>query len=162
MIERDPLPKWSVPYAINKWGGECLPPIEKAWLSHLNYFVHPDAVVAAARLLLPKFVEYEGGVFLEHNFTVERYLEWTTRLAELSEVENMLNHQHVYDLFAVTDDISDDSYQGIANLMAETINIALRVCYPNRQFRVIVSNTDEDYGPTVSFYSISSSSDIGT
>lgn len=62
MIERDPLPKWSQPVAIEDWGRSCSPPIEKAWLNHLNYFVHPDAVVAASRLLLPKFVDHEGGV----------------------------------------------------------------------------------------------------
>jgi hypothetical protein len=161
MIERDPLPGWSLPADIEDWGRKCSPPIERAWLAHLNYFVHPDAVVAVCRLLLPKFVEYEGGIFLETNFTVESYYEWRKRLADLSEVENMLNHQHVYDLFAVTDHISEKSYLGVANVLAETINLALRACYPDRQFCVTVSNVDQDYGPTVSFHSLSHASDAG-
>ncbi len=156
MIERDPLPGWLQPVAIEDWGLKCSPPIERAWLAHINYFVHPDVVVAAGRLLLPKFVEHEGGVFLESNFTLKIYSEWRERLADLSEVENMLNHQHVYDLFAVTDDISEESYLRVANLLAETINLALKVCYPDRQFCVALSSTDRDYGPTVSFHSLPS------
>lgn len=158
MIERDPLPKWSQPVAIKDWGRNCSPPIEKAWLNHLNYFVHPDVVVAAGRLLLPKFVDHEGGVFLENNFTLKGYSEWKERLADISEVENMINHQHVYDLFSVSDDISEESYLGVANLLADTINLTLRVCYPDREFCVVVSNTDQDYGPTVSFHSLRSTS----
>ena len=156
MMERDPLPGWSQPAAIEEWGSKCSPPIDRAWLTHLNFFVHPDVVVAAGRLLLPKFVEHEGGVFLETNFTLKGYSEWSARMADLSEVEKMINHQHVYDLFSVPDDIPEESYLGVANLLAETINLALRVCYPERKFCVAVSNTDQDYGPTVSFHSLSS------
>lgn len=156
MIERDPLLRWSQPVAFEDWGRKCSPPIDRAWLAHLNYFVHPDVVVAAGRLLLPKFVEHEGCVFLEHKFSLKGFSEWRQRLADLTEVESVLNHQHVYDLFAVTDDISEESYIGVANLLAETINLALRACYPERKFNVGVSNIDKDYGPTVSFHSLRS------
>ncbi|WP_068089673.1 hypothetical protein [Polycladidibacter stylochi] len=153
MKKIDPLHNWKQPIAIEDWGRKCSPPINRAWLSHINYFVHPDIAVAIGRLLLPTFLEHDGGVFLEVNFTLDGYSKWRKHLDNISAIENMMNHQHVYDLFAVTDNISEESYLGVANLLADTTRLALKACYPERQFCVDISIADNDYGPTVSFYS---------
>ena len=148
--------EWSQPEAISEWGQKILPPVKNAWPDYINYYVHPDIVVAVGRLLIPAFVEHEGGVFLQERFTTSGFLTWKEKLYDVTEVEKVINHQHVYDLFSFDDNIAESSYIGVANLMAQTLRIALASSFPERDFNVCVSNTDQDYGPIVAFHSASS------
>lgn len=151
---RDPLPDWCEPQTINSWGKDCSPPLDEAWLDYINLLVHPDTVTVAGRMLLPSFVEHEGGVFLRDGFTLEGYLRWEAELGDLQAIERMLNHRHVYDLFSASDNISEASYAGVASLMGQTWGLSLKACFPDRRFKIEVSNTDEDYGPTLTFWSL--------
>lgn len=151
---RDPLPGWAQPDAIREWGEKVSPPLKNAWLDYINYYVHPDVVTAVARLLVPAFVEHEGGVFLQGQFTLSGYSSWKEKLGDITAVEKIINHQHVYDLFGMTDKIKETSFEGVANLMAQTLRLALRDSFPDRSFNVYVSSTDQDYGPIVCFHSV--------
>ncbi|MGR2741114.1 hypothetical protein ACUY1T_21940 [Billgrantia sp. Q4P2] len=158
---RDPLSNWSQPEAVTLWGEAVSPPPQDAWLDYVNYYVHPDVVAVVGRLLVPAFVEHEGGVFLRNRFTLSGYASWKAELGEISAVEKMINHQHVYDLFSTDDEITEASFENVANLMAQTLRLALCGSFSDRHFHVYVSNTDQDYGPVVGFHSVgTSSSDI--
>lgn len=157
---RDPLSNWSQPEAVTLWGQGVSPPPQDAWLDYVNYYVHPDVVSVVGRLLVPAFVEHEGGVFLRNRFTLSGYASWKAELGEISAVEKMINHQHVYDLFSTDDEITEASFENVANLMAQTLRLALYGSFSDRHFNVYVSNTEQDYGPVVGFHSVSTSSDI--
>lgn len=156
MEAKDPLPDWSEPEAIAAWGKKVSPPSECAWADYINYHVHPDIVLIVGRLLVPAFVEHEGGVVLRDRFSVSGYSSWRKKLGDVVAVEKMINHQHVYDLFATRDEITEASFEGVANLMAQTLRLALRSSFSDRQFNVYVRNTDQDYGPIVGFHSTAS------
>lgn len=149
----NPLPDWSQPDAIEEWGENVSPPLKDAWRDYIHYYIHPDVVTAVGRLLVPALVEYEGGVFLQDQFTLSGYSHWKEELGDIIAVEKILNHQHVYDLFGTTGEITEASFERVANLMAQTLRLTLRDSFPGSSFNVYVSNTDQDYGPIVGFHS---------
>ena len=151
---RDPLSNWSQPEAVTLWGEGVSPPPQDARLDYVNYYVHPDVVSVVGRLLVPAFVEHEGGVFLRNRFTISGYESWKAELGKISKVEKIINHQHVYDLFSTDDEIAEASFENVANLMAQTLGLALRASFPGRRFNIYVSTTDQDYGPVVGFHSV--------
>lgn len=149
---KDPI-DWREPEAISAWGRKFSPPLEGPWAHYIFQHVHPDIASAVGRLLLPAFVEHEGGVFLKEGFSLEGYSKWMAELGDLTAVEQMLNHQHVYDVFAM-ERIPESSFEGIAKLMVQTLRLALNTCFKERRFNIELSNTEEDYGPVVTFYSV--------
>lgn len=120
----------------------------------MNNCIHPDTVLTVGRFLLPNFVEYEGGVFLEHKFSEKSFREWMRELNDMAQVENLLNHQHIYDLFIGAEDVSEESFYSAAVMLSQTLSLALGRCFPEREFQVTLSNSDLDYGPVVSFFSV--------
>ena len=150
---RDPLPDWTEPESIKSWGEKVSPRPALPWLDYINYYVHPDVVAMVGRLLVPAFVEHEGGVFLRDHLSLAGYSRWQAELGELVTVEKMINHQHVHDLFASNEDIAEAAFEGVANVMAQTLRMALNSSFPERRFNVYTSNTDQDYGPVVGFHS---------
>jgi hypothetical protein len=150
---RDLLSDWSEPVSVVSWADEISPRPNLPWFAYLNNHVHPDIVTVIGRLLIPAFVEYEGGVFLRDRFSLDGYSRWKAELGETVAVEKIINHQHVYDLFATDEEILDASFQSVANLMAQTLRLALTGSFPERRFIVYTSNSDQDYGPVVGFHS---------
>src|SRR5690606_19302103 len=145
----DPLPTWSEPETVRSWGDKILPRPVLPWLDYINYYVHPDMVAVVGRLLIPAFVEHEGGVFLRDRFSLSGYSRWKAELGEIEAVEKIINHQHVYDLFATDEEIAEASFEGVASLMAQTLNLALKGSFPKRRFRVYPSQKNQDYGHVV-------------
>lgn len=151
---RDPLSEWSEPEAVASWREKISSSSDVTWLDYINYYVHPDTVAVVARLLFPAFVEHEGGVFFQERFTLSGFSTWKAQLGEITAVEKIINHLHIYDIFALVDEIPESSFKGVANLMAQTVRLALRASFPDRQFYVYVSDSDQDYGPVLGFYSV--------
>jgi len=157
MIINDPLLSWAEPEAIRQWGDDSSPPLKDAWIDYINYFVHPDVACIVGRLLLPAFIEHDGGVFLKSSFRLETFERWSKTLKDLEEIEKVINHRHVYDMFSFNKKIDGKSYINIAQLMARTTEISLKNQFPGRNFNVFVSATEDDYGPIVCFHSIKES-----
>ena len=157
MKTRDLLADWVEPEAIKLWGSKVSPQPAMPWLDYINYYIHPDVVAVVGRLLIPAFVEHEGGVFLRDQFTLSGYSSWKDKVGDISAVEEVINHRHVYDVFVTGEEISEASFDGVANLMAQTLRLALDASFPERRFNVYVSRSEQEYGPVVGFYSTTSS-----
>lgn len=143
-----------MPGPIKSWTEAISPPCESAWRDYIAYFVRPDIIRLVGRFLMPAFVEHEGGVFLSDGFTLSGYSDWKEKLGDVTAVERIMNHRHVCDLFITDDQISDESFEAVAKLMAQSLRLALLGSYPDRAFDVYVSNDDDDYGPIVGFHSV--------
>lgn len=104
-----------------------------------------------SRLILPDFVEHESGIFLWSQFTTKVFSEWFEKLKDISAVEKMLNHVHVYDVFGYAEGVTEEEFLQVAILLQRSWNIALDTVFPNGHFDVTLSNSDQDYGPIVSF-----------
>lgn len=109
--------------------------------------------VALSMIAWPTLVKYRDGVFLEMAFDREVIDDWFARLDGPGSVESMVNHVHVWDLFAVSGDSEDDAAAYLASVIAETWLVAAGKQFPEISFDVVVTNAAEEYGPTVTLIS---------
>lgn len=155
MIDVDPLEgAWEEPQRLIEWGNQCSPPLELPWLSQINFERSPVDILSVGRLLLPEFTVFNQGVFLKMQFNEKSYQQWSKKFDDLSSIERMINHAHVYDLFGQASDASEEEFLLVAKLMQRTWFIALSLAFPDSQFDVLLSNSEQDYGPTITFQKI--------
>ncbi|MET9411550.1 hypothetical protein ABZX90_38275 [Streptomyces sp. NPDC002935] len=125
----------------------------------LQGFMAANVTVADATALMalywPKFVEYQGCVFLGFKFSPEGVDRWLERLpGDLRAVESVVNHVHLWDYFTLT---SDAEYAALPELAADIAVIwqsAARQAFPEREFDISVSDSAGGNGPTISLVSI--------
>ena len=148
----DPLDKsWEEPKQLNEWGKQCVPPLEVPWLSHINFERSPVDLLSVGRFLMPTFIEFQNGIFLEMQFSEDGFDEWFQKLDDLCAVEQMINHVHVYDVFGNAPNATEEEFVQAARLIHKTWEIALSVTFPDDNFDVNWHASDADYGPTVTF-----------
>lgn len=125
----------------------------------LQDFMAANVTVADATALMalywPKFVEYQGCVFLGFKFSPEGVDQWLERLpGDLGAVESVVNHVHLWDHFTLT---SDAEYAALSELAAQIAIIwrsAARQAFPEREFDISVADGTGGDGPTISLVSI--------
>jgi hypothetical protein len=120
----------------------------------LNYRGGLHMAVAFGALFWPQFVEHEGCVFLSERFSVEAYEQWSAELPTRRDLEQMINHVHLWDLFAFfTDQSGDDAFEQLGLLLAKTWRCALADRFPDRDFEVSFVS-DGGYGPELSLWQV--------
>ena len=150
----DPISFWSEPSAIVEWGQKCKPPIAPAWQDYINFQLHPDDLIILCRVIFPAFVIVGDYTLLglnaeghsEHNL-----LDFSRQAQSASEFEKDFNTLKVYDLFSHARVIHEESFEAAAQLLKKSWEMALSLTFPERTYSVVLSNTDRDYGPTISF-----------
>jgi hypothetical protein len=106
--------------------------------------------VALADLYWPEFVEYRGGAFLAFKFDEEGVDRWFDHLTgDVTGVEAVVNHFHLWDHFILTSPPEYAALPALAEKIAAIWRAAVAQALPHRQCEVRVSNTESDYGPTV-------------
>jgi hypothetical protein len=110
-------------------------------------------VVACSYLFWLLFTEVNGCILLAERYEPTSFHQWWNRLSgNVSEVEQVMNHVHSWDLFGRdVDELPDGILEELARVIARCWNLALSETYPTRSFDVRVSAADEDYGPTAEF-----------
>jgi hypothetical protein len=121
--------------------------------------VSPAKALALARLLHPTFVEVRGCVLFSWSYVQSNFEQWWKELdGNRPKIEAMLSHEHLWDTFHVEDeDGEEELLNQLGKIIADCWREALRRRFPNRDFDVVFSNTEDDYGPTVMFYSAETS-----
>ncbi|MBP5134117.1 hypothetical protein HUT02_35735, partial [Pseudomonas protegens] len=62
---------------------------------------------------------------------------------------------HLYDVFSGTaSDVGDVIFEQLADIFAVSWRLVLKDKFPEKKFSVEVSNTEQDYGPTIIFFQI--------
>ncbi|MDD0973158.1 hypothetical protein [Pseudomonas fontis] len=74
---------------------------------------------------------------------------------DVREVEKIMNHTHLCDVFSgCNDEVGDFVFEQLAEILSLSWQLVLKDKFPERKFSVEVLNSDQDYGPTVTFYKI--------
>lgn len=112
--------------------------------------------LAFASLFWPSFIEVRGCVILEERYDGRNFEEWWQKLGgNCSDVEAAVNHVHLWDVFDPDDeDVPDEALAYIGEILARTWSCALREKFPDRDFRVELSDEPQDYGPTLTVCSV--------
>ncbi|MEO9898920.1 MAG: hypothetical protein ABJD13_10650 [Paracoccaceae bacterium] len=148
----DPLPIWKEPLEYVEWGKSFEPPMANAWLERIGDEICPIQAIAVCRLFVPNFVEQDGCVFLEHKFELDNFRILQAQLDSRAQIENLINHTHVYDLFRSNSEFDERSFIELADLLATMWERALSIAFDDREFEVLATNSDQDYGPIVTFF----------
>lgn len=155
----DPIPFWAEPSAIVEWGKQCIPPIVPAWLDFINFKLHPDDFSVLARILLPSFITVDD-VTLLHLKTVghsdDALIRFSQEAESFEQFERDFNLVRIYELFphATVDDEASFDLAGL--LLKRGWEITLAAMLPDIEHEVVFSNSDKDYGPTITFFRIRS------
>lgn len=113
--------------------------------------------LAVTKVLRPDLIEVRGCVLLRERFDQSNFDEWWRQLGgDVAEIEGVVNHLHLWDLFEVDDDdvLVESALEDLALAIASSWRCLLAEVYPDRRFDVRVTTSAEaDYGPTISFAS---------
>lgn len=124
--------------------------------SYISNMCNPEDVLLSCKLFFPDFVVVRGGVFLGSKFDGDIFDCWFKQFGgDLQAVEKMINHTHLYDVFdGCSEDVDDRVFAQLSEVVALSWRLVLNNKFPERKFNVDVSNSDQDYGPVVTFYQV--------
>lgn len=121
--------------------------------SYVSDICNPEDSLLFCKLLFPDFVVVDEAVILESNYDGDIFSAWFEKLdGDVGAVERVMNHTHLYDVFAgCSDEVDDVVFEQLCEIVALAWRLVLRDKFPERLFLVDISNTDQDYGPVVTF-----------
>jgi hypothetical protein len=124
--------------------------------SYISCMCNPEHSLLFCRILFPDFIVVDGAVFLDFKYDDNIFNVWLERLGgDLCATEKMMNLTHVYDIFSGGDiriSDSDSVFEPISSAIAFSWRLVLRNKFPDKVFCVRESNSDQEYGPTITFY----------
>lgn len=121
--------------------------------SYLNLRADFDLAAAFAKLFWPDFVEVDGCVLLQREYSPEAFAEWMERFdGDRRAVESMLNHVHISDLFL--NSRKDVTYPGeLYDFLAHALMLGwkqvLQDKYPDKRFTFTLRYSPS---PEISFH----------
>jgi len=83
----------------------------------------------------------------------ENLIKFSGQANSREKFEKDFNNFKIYDLFSSAEVSYESSFEQAAELLKCSWEIALATSFPEKDFIVSLSNTDVDYGPTLTFYS---------
>jgi hypothetical protein len=122
---------------------------------YLNAKGNFEMAVAFAKLFWPDFVEVEGHIFLSEMYEEAQFREWQKALQEVSRVEAVVNHLHIYDLFLNNDAsaaLELELLEYLAQVLLKCWAYALNEQFPDKYFEFTYASEPEEYGPVISFF----------
>lgn len=124
--------------------------------SYISSQCNPEDVLLSSKLFFPDFVVDRNGVFLESKYDSSVVGCWLEKFhGDLQATEKMINHIHIYDVFeGCSEDVDNRVFVQLAEVMAFSWRLVLREKFSDKNFNVLVSNSDQDYGPVITFFQI--------
>lgn len=124
--------------------------------SYISSACNPEDSLLFCKILFPDFIEERGAVILAKNFDAESFDVWFSKLdGDVSEVEKILNHTHVYDVFSgCTDDVDDLVFEQLSKVIAVSWRLVLKDKFPSKDFIVEATFSEQQYGPIVTFFQV--------
>ena len=96
-------------------------------------------LIAYSLLLWPEFTEYDGCVILKNRFDIQNFENWknTEYVKTYAQIESVLNHFHILDLFGTDEKRNEINYEQIVflgNKLCEIYSAKLKLEYPEKKF----------------------------
>ncbi|WNW12258.1 hypothetical protein RRX38_14265 [Pseudomonas sp. DTU_2021_1001937_2_SI_NGA_ILE_001] len=122
--------------------------------SYISSVCYPEDCLIFCKLLFPDFILVMDSVFLEQKYDQKNWEQWKKSLNNNRQlIEKTINHTHLYDIFEENpEDIEDAIFKQIAERVLLSWTLILKKQFPDRDFHVEISDSEQDYGPTVTSY----------
>jgi hypothetical protein len=119
-------------------------------------FVHQalpaDLAVAICELFWPRLELHRGGIFLADGFSAENFESWSAKLGgDIAKIEASMNHRHVGDLFAASQDLSIANLTRIGEVLRQTWTCRLHAAFPDACI-VVQGQVEEDMDYVITFF----------
>jgi len=112
-----------------------------------------DLAVAFAQLFWPTFTEIDGCILRKEQYDPDSFQSWMhSTNGDRRQIESVLNHLHIYDLFQNDREYSLEVYEYVAEILRRTWRAALSEQFPDRRFIFHYATEPDDYGPTIYFW----------
>ncbi|WP_273839493.1 hypothetical protein [Providencia rettgeri] len=136
------------------WKNEWASPNDIEINDYISDCCNPEDILCSIKLLIPEFLDVDGCILLSDRYEKNNFEEWKKQFgSDLSAIEKMLNHVHVYDLFTGSlDKTSDSVFLQLCKIMQCTWEMSLKKAFPTKEFLVELHNSESDYGPSLTFY----------
>lgn len=137
-----------------EWKKQWDNPEDMSVRDYVSFNVHPEEALMVGAVLQPTFREVDGCIFLDDKFEENNYRQWRKEFdGNKGRLEKLINHVHIYDLFAnCNEDVEDDVFEKFGELLKTSYSLALKAMYPEREFIVSLTVGDMDYGPVLLFF----------
>ena len=147
--------KWDhTPSRLLNWGDDWKPPLGDHAPNYVFHEFDPAHPLFWGHILFPELIEIHDCVLLKDRYSLENFQSWRKSTSDLSAIEDVLNHTHVWDLFYKKNArMIDSDWYRIAEMIRVCWELNLQKQFPERKFELYLTNTDQDYGPTVGFFS---------
>lgn len=136
---------------MSKWNNPSL----GLW-DYAAYNSNPDLLLSIISILYPNTIEYENCIILEKSFDKENFASWKKESYTNTQIECVLNHLHIYDLFNNQEEGEEEhcleNLEYLGKIIIKFWKVALTDKYPNKTFEFVFSNEGNDYGPTIYFF----------
>jgi hypothetical protein len=136
-------------YRLQKWQKGWEKPVD--WMDYLQVNIHPEDILIVGKFLFPAFIEIDDVVLLQLLFNEAVYRQTKDNFSTKRNIELSMNHIYILDVFSVDNRNDLNVYENIALMVKTSWEFSLGKCFPGRQFEVAYSNTESDYGPTLTF-----------
>lgn len=124
--------------------------------SYISSTCNPEDLLLCCKLLFPDLIVVGDAVLLEHKYEPSRFDMWFSELeGDICAIEKIVNHTHIYDVFeGCSDEVDDAVFEQLSEVISMSWRLLLNSKFPERRFCVDVSNSDQEYGPVVTFYQV--------
>lgn len=111
-------------------------------------------------LFWPAFIEYNDCIILKNHFDIDNFENWKNAeyVSSYSQIESVLNHIHILDLFGTDERKDEVNYEQIVFLGNQICNIyaaKLKLEYPEKNFTFNFNGNErlsELYDYEITFY----------
>lgn len=136
------------------WRAGWQEPASVDLFSYIEDVVSPEDSLIFCKWLFPDFVVFEDSVILEMKFDEPAFRVWLDHFSgDKAGVERMLNHTHLYDVFSGCGSAVDEVvFEQLSNVLAMSWRMVLKAQFPDRSFHVEAINSEQEYGPVVTFH----------
>lgn len=113
------------------------------------HFVGFSHLMVALEFLWPTFIEVRGCVLLPWNYSENDFEEWWTHFnGDRDQIEHMVNHTHLHNLFSTTD-VTETGMRHLGKMLALLWAAALADQFPERKFNVVLWEDPDGFDPTI-------------
>lgn len=90
-------------------------------------------------LFWPEFIEYDDCIIFKNHFDKNNFENWknTDYIKNYAQIESVLNHIHILDLFGTDEKKDEVNYEQIlflGNKLCEIYSSKLKIEFPNKEF----------------------------
>lgn len=95
--------------------------------------------IAYSLLFWPEFIEYDGCIILKNKFSAQNFENWKKAgyVKNYAQIESVLNHIHLLDLFGTEEKKDEINYEQIlflGNKLCEIYTAKLKIDFPEKKF----------------------------